>query len=227
MGMVELLENYWPGLLAFALYGLLHSIGAREPCKEFLARRMGRVSVDYYWRVIYCILSYLGLYHVISPIHWKFNPSHNVWLIAYPEWLWQVLLLLHVFSVVLAYWAFLQSDYLEFIGFRQLLQGIRVVMGWPPPEPLKLFGTQRLEVRGIYGWVRHPMLSAGFLFLLTSGPSLNNLMFLLMYGVYMVVGGYFEERRLIRIFGEEYLEYRTRVGAYIPLLRIRNTVARL
>jgi protein-S-isoprenylcysteine O-methyltransferase Ste14 len=63
------------------------------------------------------------------------------------------------------------------------------------------------------------MLVAGFLFLATSGPSRNNLVFLLMYTMYMLIGGYYEERRLVRIFGEQYLQYRRRVGAFTPRLR--------
>ncbi len=60
------------------------------------------------------------------------------------------------------------------------------------------------------------------LFLVTSGPSLNNLVFTAMYATYMLIGGYCEEVRLIRIFGEDYLAYRSRVGAYFPRLRRRR-----
>ncbi len=88
----------------------------------------------------------------------------------------------------------------------------------------KLFGTHRLEVTGVYGWVRHPMLVAGLLFLLTSGPSLNNLVYTGMYTAYMLIGGYYEERRMVRIFGEDYLRYRCRVGAFFPRLRRRPVV---
>ncbi len=65
------------------------------------------------------------------------------------------------------------------------------------------------------------MLIAGLLFLLTSGPSLNNIIYTAMYLAYMLIGGYYEERRLIRIFGDDYLRYRRRVGAFTPRLRRR------
>jgi protein-S-isoprenylcysteine O-methyltransferase Ste14 len=42
-----------------------------------------------------------------------------------------------------------------------------------------------------------------------------------MYLAYMLIGGYYEERRLIRIFGDDYLRYRRRVGAFTPRLRRR------
>ena len=86
------------------------------------------------------------------------------------------------------------------------------MLGKPAERPpIPLFGTDRLVVRGIYGWVRHPMMAAGFLFLLTSGPSLNNLVYSAMYAAYMFIGGYYEERRLMRVFGEDYIRYQARV----------------
>ena len=132
----------------------------------------------------------------------------------------RVLVVLHLFSIALAYVSFLQSDYLEFLGLTQMWRGLRRLLN-PSADvtDLALFGTQRLEVKGVYGWIRHPMLVAGFLFLATSGPSRNNLVFLLMYTMYMLIGGYYEERRLVRIFGEQYLQYRRQVGAFTPRLR--------
>jgi len=37
-----------------------------------------------------------------------------------------------------------------------------------------------------------------------------------MYTTYMIIGGYYEERRLIKIFGEEYRRYQRRTGAFVP-----------
>ena len=218
MELLQILFEYRWSFLAFALFGLLHSVCAREGFKERVARWTGRHLMDHYWRFSYCSLSYGVLFYAISPLHWGKHPSADFWLIDYPEWVWQIVVALHLVSIVFAYWAFLQADYLEFLGFKQMWRGLRGLLGGGPPEPANLFGTDRLEVGGIYRLVRHPMLAAGFLFLLTSGPSLNNLVYLAMYAVYMGVGGYFEERRLVRIFGEDYLNYRRRVGAFFPKL---------
>jgi protein-S-isoprenylcysteine O-methyltransferase Ste14 len=124
-------------------------------------------------------------------------------------------------AVALIYVAFLQSDYLEFLGLKQAARGLRALAGRPGP-PLELFGTHRLVVTGAYAWVRHPMMVGGLLFLLTSSPSLNNLLYTAMYAAYMVIGGWYEEQRMIRIFGEDYLRYRSRVGAFLPRLRRRR-----
>ena len=214
--LVPLIEDYWASALAFALFGLLHSVGAREPCKRALARVFGRFFVDHFYRLVYCALSYYALYHVVSVLHWDLNRANDNWLVVYPEWLWQGLLVVHLGAVAFMYAAFVQSDYLEFWGVKQAWRGLRRLAGRPPAAPLPLFGTDRLETGGVYGVVRHPMLAAGFWFLLTSGPSLNNLVFTGLYASYMLVGGYYEEKRLVRIFGEEYLAYRRRVPPFIP-----------
>ena len=216
--MVSIIIDYWASFTAFFLFGALHSLGAQEPFKEWLGSWTGRWFVDHFWRFIYCFASYAALYHVVGPLHWGQNPDANFWLIDYPNWLWRMLIVLHLISIVVIYGAFIQSDYLEFWGIKQAWRGLIILRGGTTDGPMRLFGTQRLVTDGLYAWVRHPMLVGGLLFLLTSGPSRNNLAFLGMYILYMVVGAYFEERRLIRIFGNQYREYQRKVGAFMPRL---------
>lgn len=212
-----LLVRYAPSLLAFGAFGVLHSLGARERAKQALARCAGAFFVEHFWRLCYCVLSYVSLYHGIAPLHWGRNPEADAWLVQYPAWVWSLLAGLRLGAVALIYAAFLQNDYLEFLGVRQAVRGLRILLGRPPASPaLRLFGTHRLVMRGVYGWVRHPMMVGGFLFLLTSAPTLNNLTYTLMYAAYMVVGAHYEERRLVRVFGEPYRRYQTEVGAFLP-----------
>ena len=217
------LDAYGASAAAFVIFGVLHSVGAREPFKRGLARWVGVFFVDYFWRLGYCGLSLWALYSVVSTLHWGRNPDLDVWLIAYPEPLWQLVTLLHLGSITLVYVAFIQSDYLEFLGLRQAWRGVLALAGHSTRPP-DLFGTQRLVISGVYAWVRHPMLAGGLLFLLTSGPSLNNLIYTGFYAAYMMVGGHFEERRMVRIFGADYRRYQQQVGAYVPHFRAFATV---
>ena len=209
--------DYRASITAFAIFGLLHSIGAQEPFKNALARWASPFFVDHFWRLVYCGLSYWALYYGVAELHWARNVEYDVWLFDYPDWLWQIIIVLHLGSIAFLYAAFLQSDYLEFLGLKQAYRGLLKTLGRAPStSDIKLFGTHRLEVRGVYGWVRHPMMVAGLLFLLTSGPSLNNIIYIAMYTASMLIGGYYEERRMIKIFEDEYRRYQRRVGAYIP-----------
>ena len=210
--------GYGASLAAFALFGLLHSIGAQEPFKNALARWTSPFFLDHFWRLIYCGLSYWALYYGVASLHWARNLEYDIWLIIYPDWLWQIIIALHLGSIAFLYTALLQSDYLEFLGLKQAYRGILKILGKATPTSrIELFGTHRLEVGGIYGWVRPPMMVAGLLFLLTSGPSLNNIVYTVMYTAYMVIGGYYEERRMINMFADDYRHYQRRVGAFFPL----------
>ena len=216
----SVMSDYGASIIAFAVFGLFHSIGAQEPFKQALARWTGSFFVDHFWRLVYCGLSYWALYYGVASLHWARNIEYDVWLVTYPDWLWQIIIVLHLASIALLYTAFLQSNYLEFLGLKQTYRGLLGILGRVPSKSdIKLFGTHRLEVKGVYGWVRHPMLVAGLLFLLTSGPSLNNIVYTAMYTGYMVIGGYFEERRMIKIFEDDYRRYQRQVGAFFPLFR--------
>ena len=223
MTVSSVIDSYGASLTAFAVFGLLHSVGAQEPFKNALTRWTSLFFVDHFWRLIYCALSYWALYYGVAALHWARNTDYDVWLVAYPDWLWQIIVVLHLGSIALLYAAFLQSDYLEFLGFKQAYRGLLKLLGRAPPmSDIKLFGTHRLEDTGVYGWVRHPMLVAGLLFLVTSGLSLNNIVYTAMYTGYMLIGGYYEEKRMIKVFGDDYRRYQQRVGAFFPLIWRRH-----
>ena len=219
MKFLSFIGIYWSSLAAFFVFGVFHSVCAQEPFKNALARWTSPLFVQHFWRILYCGLSYVALYHVILPLHWARSHENNLWLIVYPYWLWQSIIVLHLLSTVFIYMAFLQSDYLEFLGLKQAWRGMLTLLGRPSTQlSIELFGTERLEVKGVYGWVRHPMLIGGLLLLLTSRPSASYFVYIGMYVFYMMVGAYFEEKRLVNIFGEEYLRYRRVVGAFLPQL---------
>ena len=107
-------------------------------------------------------------------------------------------------GVLLFAWALLVTDLWAFIGLRQLS---------PSGEP-----AEKLVVHGPYRWVRHPLYSASLLVLWFSPlMSLNLLAFNLGVTAYFVIGGVFEERKLLRQFGPAYAAYRARTPMLIPL----------
>ena len=73
-----------------------------------------------------------------------------------------------------------------------------------------------LITTGFHAYVRHPLYAAGFLILW--GAAWND------FGVatatwgymYLIVGSRFEERRLRRLYGDAYRDYRKRVPAFVP-----------
>ncbi|MFW9963643.1 MAG: methyltransferase family protein [Candidatus Sifarchaeia archaeon] len=78
-----------------------------------------------------------------------------------------------------------------------------------------------LVTGGIYSRVRHPLYLATvlvFLALALIYPFLPVIVFSVCMIFYTIIGAYFEERKLVLHYGDEYLEYRKRAGFIIPKL---------
>ena len=98
--------------------------------------------------------------------------------------------------------AFLQTDSLSFVGLRQLFETEKF---------------SQLVTRGLYRVVRHPLYTFGLLFIwLTPNVSQNSLTIYIGATIYTLVGAFFEERKLLRDFGDAYAEYRRITPMLIP-----------
>jgi len=73
-----------------------------------------------------------------------------------------------------------------------------------------------LRVDGLHRYVRHPLYSAVFLVLWGAVWSPLGLMTAFFGSIYLVIGAWLEERRLIARYGDDYAAYRARVPAFIP-----------
>ena len=76
-----------------------------------------------------------------------------------------------------------------------------------------------LITEGLYGRIRHPLYLATVLLLIGLMfvyPFMNVIVFASSLSIYTLIGAYFEERKLILHYGDEYLEYKKRVGFIIP-----------
>ena len=101
--------------------------------------------------------------------------------------------------------AFRQTDIWEFIGFRQLGE---------VEKPSKL------TTSGLYHYIRNPLYTAGMAFIwLLPLMTVNILTVNIALTVYIVIGATFEERKLRRIFGQEYSDYSAITPMFIPFLK--------
>ncbi len=77
-----------------------------------------------------------------------------------------------------------------------------------------------LEQTGLHAWVRHPLYTATLLFVWSIflwQPSIKNLISCVCITAYTRIGIYFEEKKLLRFFGEEYAQYKKRVAMLLPI----------
>ena len=77
----------------------------------------------------------------------------------------------------------------------------------------------QLKITGILKTIRHPIYAG--IILITLGyflfnPTLPTVIACVSINLYLPIGIYLEERKLIALFGEEYIDYRKKVPAIIP-----------
>jgi protein-S-isoprenylcysteine O-methyltransferase Ste14 len=102
-------------------------------------------------------------------------------------------------------------DHFELFGLRQVMPRRRT----EPREPVLLTPL-------LYRWVRHP-LYLGFVVAFWATPlmTVGHALFAAGMSIYIAIGVHFEERDLLRTFGESYVRYRENVPAVLPWPRPR------
>ena len=191
--------SFWLILAAVIAYGLLHSLLASLKTKA-QARHWFGPSTDRWFRLVYNLTAILTLLPILLlPI---LLIDQEIYVIRYP---WVILtLILQTLAVIIAIVGLRQTGITSFIGLRQLLL----------PEDTS---PPRLVTSGLYRYVRHPIYTAGLVFI-SLIPILTWNLLALNIGLtaYIFIGAYFEERKLLLEFGEPYAEYCLHTPMLIP-----------
>lgn len=191
--------SFWLILAAVIAYGLLHSLLASLKTKA-QARHWFGPSTDRWFRLAYNLIAILTLLPILLlPI---LLIDQEIYVIRYP---WVILtLILQMLAVIVAIVGLRQTGITSFIGLHQLLL----------PEDTS---PPRLVTSGLYRYVRHPIYTAGLVFI-SLIPILTWNLLALNFGLtaYIFIGAYFEERKLLLEFGEPYAEYCLHTPMLIP-----------
>lgn len=186
-------------LLAVLLYGVAHSMLAALKTKALARQWFGEHS-DRWYRLFFNLFGFVSFLPVLAlpPL----LTDQVLYRLPVP-WLF-LALAGQVGAVILLIIALLQTDTLSFLGLRQL-------MGVPSLR------EEKLVISGLYRWVRHPLYTAGLLFIwLTPVMTVNWLALYIGVTIYTVVGAIYEERKLVKTFGQAYETYRKRTPMLIP-----------
>jgi len=205
---------YWL-ILAVLLWGLLHSFLATLKAKAFVLKWFGE-SVARFYRLGYNLLASFSFIAVL--VIAAVTPSWRLYLVPLP---WSALMVFGEFlAVVMLVVGFRQTDAWEFLGLRQLMGA---ASSKEPEGPLET--TQgHLVTSGLYHYVRHPLYTAGLVFIwLLPVMTVNVLAINIALTVYIVVGTYFEERKLRSEFRQEYSDYAEATPMFIPFLKGNKT----
>jgi protein-S-isoprenylcysteine O-methyltransferase Ste14 len=76
--------------------------------------------------------------------------------------------------------------------------------------------TNRLDTNGILGLIRHPWYTAAIALLWTTNLDISILLEKIIFTVYLIIGTFLEEHKLVIEFGDQYRAYQKTVSMFIP-----------
>lgn len=194
------LEGHALYALAWVSFGAGHSLLAAPAGRYWLTTRFGPAH-----RLAY---NAVALIHVTAvwAVGWRtLGPaSPSFTLPVSLIWVQHGLFVVGVGALVLSLRSY---DIGRLLGTAQV-RAARTDTGLPEDEPLRLDGPHR--------WVRHPLYLAGFMILWGRAVDPFGLATAVWGSAYLVVGTVFEERKLLRLYGAAYADYRRCVPMFLP-----------
>ena len=187
-------------LLSLLLWGLVHSLLASLAFKAWLTNLLGKSLMRGYrlFYNIFSLVTFLPILYLVATL-----PDAPLYSVLAP--ISYLMLLGQGVGAVLLLVGVLQTDTLYFVGLRQFFE---------QEQPAKFV------TNGLYRLVRHPLYTAGLLFLwLSPQVTVNSFTLYVAVTIYILIGAFFEERKLLREFGAAYAEYKTKTPMLIPWLK--------
>jgi protein-S-isoprenylcysteine O-methyltransferase Ste14 len=184
-------------IAGWALYFYLHSLLAAIPVKKYFTHLFSLKSARVY-RIGYNIVGLAGIFlmfylQLITPSALIFNTSIATNVAAF---------LFFITGFVIMIMSIKNYDWKSFVGISD--------------EHINT-----LVVAGLNKYVRHPLYSGTILFVtgyLLWQPYLKNLLLLFSMCIYLAIGIFYEERKLLKIYGVAYKDYQKKVRKMIPFI---------
>ncbi len=190
-------------------FGVVHSLLASHPAKQFAQRLIGVNVATATYRLMFNVLAFAT---ILPALYLVFRlPNRELYRLPTP---WDSIALgLQVLAALGLLYSVYQMDVWFFLGVRQL--------GEPPQLGVRYSidstSTSHLVTNGLHRFVRHPLYTTSLIVLYLASPmSLNWLAFTIGCHVYFFAGSIFEERKLVREFGAAYRVYQQRVPRLVP-----------
>ena len=183
---------------AWALFGLLHSILAYTGFKQAMLSIMKK---NYkYYRALYSLFAIVSL---LSVLWFHFNTKSVL--------LWQNPVVEKAIAAGFSIPAFIVLA-MAIKKYFVDLSGMDVFLTRPP-------ASAHLEQTGLHKWVRHPLYAGTILLawcIFLWMPTASNLISAACITLYTRIGIFYEEKKLIMLFGDQYVDYTMRVPMLVP-----------
>ena len=191
-----------------SLHSLLISISVTRYLTELLDEKYR------YYRLFFNVFSLLTLLLI-------FLYQQTLWLEPFFAWdgyfrIGQVVLI--VTALVLAYLGGRKYDAAQFLGLTQIRQGT---------AKRGLTRSGELDTTGVLSIIRHPWYLALLLLIWAMPLDISILVVNIVFTLYLLIGAYLEEQKLIIEFGDQYRDYQHRVSMIFPVKWLRNRISGL
>ena len=196
---VTLIETHMLYALAWISFGAGHSFLANAKTKQRLLPVLGP-----YYRLAYNIIAGIHIFAVWLTGIWLFDGIRTVTL---PESVTTGLTALSVFGIVILLMALREYDLGLLAGTTQIRHH-RAGNTQPDLEPL--------HITGLHAYVRHPIYLGAYMILWGGATDDRGLATALWGSLYLFVGTVFEERYLLKIYGQAYQAYQQKVPSIFP-----------
>ena len=195
-------------ILLWAGYCILHSflISIR------FTKLMTRILKSYYafFRLSYIVISFVLL---VPLINYSAQIDTKI-IITYESPFTIIRYVLIAGSLLMFFWAFFFNyDSLSFFGIRQIINFGKIK---------EINSNEELKRKGLLGITRHPMYLALIIFLWCQTFRVTDIIVNTVLTIYVIIGTFLEERKLILEFGDTYLKYQKEVPMLIPFTNWGN-----
>ncbi|MEO1545233.1 MAG: isoprenylcysteine carboxylmethyltransferase family protein [Bacteroidota bacterium] len=194
-------------LLLITLFGVQHSVMARKWFKDFFTHYFPK-PVE---RSTFVLVSGLLLFNLVfqwqplGGVIWEISPESPWYYISYVcFFLGWAILFISSFLI----------NHFDLFGLRHTFLELRN----------KPYTELEFRISAFYKYVRHPLYFGMLLGMwATPNMTLTHLAFAVAISIYVVIGTYFEERDLVRAFGEKYRSYQARIPMLLPIPKWKKT----
>ena len=203
MGAGESLASFWNALiinvLLLGIFAVQHSIMARPAFKT----RWTKIISPAVERSTYVMITNVILWGIFCL--WRVMPD-LVWVVE-NETFALILNIVAALGWLMVLTGSFMINHFDLFGLRQVWLNFKGAPYTPVP----------FKIRGLYKLVRHPLMTGFFLaFWATPVMSEGHLLFALLTSGYILIALYLEEHDLEESLGDDYTNYKKRVGKLIP-----------
>jgi len=185
----------------WVLWCTLHSLLIARTTTGWLREKLGQIYA--YYRLFYVLVSIITL---IPILYWQMTLPRSIIFVGQGCW-YIPQFLLAGYGLTFMAGGFAIYDLRFMLGIRQIKEHWQ---GQPEKQP-------DFECQGILEYVRHPWYTAGLALLWTFTPVTDvDLIGRIILSIYLVVGAFLEEKKLLLDFGDYYKWYRRTVPMYFP-----------